>query len=123
MQTIGFFFGHIGFIDADSIRKFYQFYSIGIDIEAKQAEIAKRNGSGRTIGGRSVWGSLIDPILERYHWTFDYVMWGISYMNLQMLLADAKDYFPNLSGEKKDEVIDATDPKNRERVRQMLGWK
>jgi len=36
-----------------------------------------------------VWGNYIAPVIEKFHWTFDYVMWGISFTNLQMLLADA----------------------------------
>lgn len=68
---------------------------------------------------------MIGPVLEKYHWTFEYVMWGISYTNLQMLLADSRDYFPDFSGAGKrtgDEVIKADDPKNKERIRSILGW-
>ena len=65
-------------------------------------------------------------MLEKYHWTFDYVVWGISFTNLQMLLADARDYFPDFSGKgggkKDEEVIKADDPRNRERMHQILGW-
>lgn len=50
-------------------------------------------------------------------------------MNLQMLLADAQDYFSDYSNGdsskptgKKQEVIDADDPRNQEKMRQMLGW-
>ena len=45
-----------------------------------------------------------------------------------MLLADAQDYYTDFSdtkgGKKKDngEVINASDPRNKEKVRQMLGW-
>lgn len=41
------------------------------------------------MGGRSPWGSFLDAACERYKWTFDYVMWGISYVNLMMMLTDA----------------------------------
>ena len=49
-------------------------------------------------------------------------------MNLQMLLADAQDYYTDFSdnkggkGKDKGEVVDATDPKNKEKMYQMLGW-
>lgn len=48
-------------------------------------------------------------------------------MNLQMLLADTQDYFTDFSdkkggGNKKQEVVNADDPRNREKMRQMLGW-
>ncbi len=43
-----------------------------------------------------------------------------------MCLADAEDYYPDYStsggGKKKDEVINADDPENREKMRKMLGW-
>lgn len=41
------------------------------------------------MGGRSLWGSFLDAACERYKWTFDYVMWEISYVNLMMMLSDA----------------------------------
>ena len=37
----------------------------------------------------SVYGSIIDQACERYGWTFDYVVWEISYTNLQMMLRDS----------------------------------
>jgi len=48
-------------------------------------------------------------------------------MNLQMLLADAQDYFTDFSdnnggGKQKQEVVNADDPRNREKMYQMLGW-
>ena len=41
------------------------------------------------MGGRSPWGSFLDAACERYKWTYDYVMWEISYVNLTMMLSDA----------------------------------
>lgn len=54
-------------------------------------------------------------------------MWGISYMNLQMLAGDAVEYFSDYStknndGQKKQEVINADDPRNKEKMYRMLGW-
>lgn len=124
LQAVGLLFGCPRNPNAGTLRKFYKFYSIGSDIEAKRSEIAKRNTSGRTIGGRSVWGNIIAPVLEKYHWTFDYVVWGISFTNLQMLLADSREYFPDYSGKSKDEeiVINADDPRNKKQMYELLGW-
>lgn len=72
------------------------------------------SGSNRVIGGRSIWGGLIDVVLQKYHWTYDYLLWGISYQNVQMLLAD------NMSTTTEEEVIDADDPNNRERIKEMF---
>lgn len=41
-----------------------------------------------SFGGMSIYGTLIDPACERYGWTYDYVLWGISYMNLRLMLSD-----------------------------------
>ena len=48
-------------------------------------------------------------------------------MNLQMLAGDAVEYFSDYStkkedGKKKHEVINADDPRNKEKMYQMLGW-
>ena len=41
-----------------------------------------------TLSGKSLWGTLIDCACERYGWSYQYVLWGISFANLQLLLAD-----------------------------------
>ena len=56
---------------------------------------AKKSENSFIFGGKTIWGTLIDAACERYGWTFDYVVWGISYNNLTLMLKD-KDYF-NLS--------------------------
>lgn len=49
---------------------------------------AKNHKNTFVFGGKSIWGSLIDAACERYGWTFDYVVWGISYANLTLMLKD-----------------------------------
>jgi len=61
-----------------------------------------------------VWGGLLDVVLQKYHWTLDYLLWGISYVNVQMLLADS------ISTTKEEETIDADDPRNRDAIKEML---
>lgn len=61
-----------------------------------------------------MWGNLLDVVLSKYHWTLDYLLWGISYQNVQMLLADT------ISTTKEEEVINADDPRNREKIKEML---
>ena len=66
----------------------------GIDTEEKQLskvlDIKKRSndGSSVTFGCKSIWGALIDFACERYGWTYQYVLWGISYSALQLMIAD-----------------------------------
>jgi hypothetical protein len=61
-----------------------------------------------------VWGGLLDVVLQKYHWTLDYLLWGISYINVQMLLADS------ISTTQEEETIDADDPRNRDAIKEML---
>jgi len=64
----------------------------GMDKEAKRLErVAKakdKNKNSFDFGGKSIWGSLIDGACERYGWSFQYILWGISYSNLRLLLSD-----------------------------------
>lgn len=63
----------------------------GIEEEAKRmakVNAAKRSSGQYIFGGKTIWGSLIDAACERYGWTFDYVVWGISYGNLMLMLKD-----------------------------------
>ena len=61
-----------------------------------------------------MWGGLLDVVLQKYHWTLDYLLWDISYINVQMLLADS------ISTTQEEETIDADDPRNRDAIKDML---
>ena len=50
---------------------------------------AKSNSNSFNFGGKSIYGALIDAACERYKWTYDYVVWKISYTNLQLMLKDS----------------------------------
>lgn len=41
-----------------------------------------------SFGGVTIFGQLIDPAMERYGWSYDYAVWGISYAALSVLMAD-----------------------------------
>ena len=58
-------------------------------LRKKIAKLKEKNGSCISFGGLSTYGALIDFACQRYGWTMDYVVWGISYVNLQMLMADS----------------------------------
>lgn len=49
---------------------------------------AKESKNQFVFGGKTIWGSLIDEACERYKWTFDYVLWEISYNNLMLMMQD-----------------------------------
>lgn len=89
---------------------------------------AKDNGNNIVLCGKSIWGTLVDPVCERYGWTMDYVVWGISYVNLQMLLKDQMQniYFSDEEAKKagifkRKGAIKADDPNNKEII--LNNWK
>ena len=115
-------------LTSDNADSFIRYF--GIDKEsAERKRISKIKGSSGCIsfGGTSQYGTLIDFACQRYGWTLDYVVWGISYTNLRMLMADAVTTIHLTSDEMKKlglsnggEVIDANDPSNRQRIKELL---
>ena len=51
-------------------------------------KVKKQSKNSLSFGGRSAWGNIIDTACERYGWSYQYVLWGISFSNLQLMLAD-----------------------------------
>ena len=94
--------------------------------KVKRISSIKGSGSAITLGGNSIYGSLIDFACQRYGWTMDYVVWGISYVNLKMLMADTLTTIYLTDEERKQlgmnagEVIDADDPANNTLIRKMI---
>ena len=92
----------------------------GIDEETKRmakVNAAKKSAGQFVFGGKTIWGTLIDAACERYGWTFDYVVWGISYNNLMLMLKDKVTSIYLSDEERKsahlaaanEEVIDGND--------------
>lgn len=59
------------------------------DVWRKKAIKAKSGKGTLVFGGKSIYGTMIDNACQRYGWTFEYVVWGISVLNLRLLLADS----------------------------------
>lgn len=80
------------FLNLHSIEDTTQYQDeLGITTELKRMERVgkvKKDGGSVSFCGCSVWGNLIDRTAERYGWTLDYILWGVSLANLQMLTAD-----------------------------------
>ncbi len=103
---------------------------LGLEKEREEQKrvlkIKNRNSNVISFGGRSVYGSLIDAACERYGWTMDYVVWGISYANLRMLMADMITTISLTDEEKKKarlktrDYIDGDNPENIDRIRAMF---
>lgn len=102
----------------------------GIDYDKKAlAKIAqmKADSGNISFGAKTAYGSFIATACEKFGWTMDYVVWGISLTNLKMLLADAPTSVYLTKEERKKlkistdrTLIDAGNPENKERVRQIL---
>lgn len=111
--------------DADRIMR-----QLGLDKERedmRSAMRAKGTGSSLAFGGRSIYGTLIDAACERYGWTMDYTVWGISLTNLLMLLADKVSSFYLTKDERRKahlrhsgERINGDDPTNFNKLRSMF---
>lgn len=87
----------------------------------------KQGKNNFVFGRRTLFGQLIDSACSRYGWTFEYVIWGISYQNLQLLVADQEVSVFLSDKELKEvhitndrEVINADDPSNMERIKAMF---
>lgn len=103
---------------------------LGLDRDQKeQAKISKlKNKNGNTImfGGKSIYGSLISVACEKYGWTLDYVVWGISLVNLRMMLADSVNSIYLSDDEKKSarltagqEIVNMDNPDNWAKIKSM----
>ena len=115
-------------LTSDNMDTFLRHFGIDKEnTERKRIAKVKKDNSSISFGGNSTYGTMIDFACQRYGWTFDYVVWGISYINLRMLMADAittvylsSDEMKQLGISGSEEIIDAGNPKNRERIKALL---
>lgn len=110
----------------DTFIKYFKIDKERRDLD-KISKVKKDSGNNITFGGKSVYGSLIGTVCEKYHWTLDYVVWGISYTNLKMLMADAVTSVYLTDEEKRKArvssdrtFINADDPKNMKMIMEMF---
>lgn len=95
----------------------------------KEVMRVKKNSNTFFFGGRTIYGTLLDFACERYGWTFDYVVWGISYTNLMMLYKDQASTVYLTDEEKKQAHIftdDIVDGNNAEAIKNAIAgtsWK
>jgi hypothetical protein len=93
----------------------------------KIAAAKKRKGNSLIFGGKSLYGTLIDAACERYGWDYGYVLWGVSLINLNMLLSDSvQSVFLTKEEAKEAHVstdgvyLDARDPKNLHEIQRLI---
>ena len=109
-------------------------HHFGIDKEqvALSRTLAVKNGkNSMNFGGLSVFGTLLDAACERYGWTKEYVVWGIDYASLRLMLAD-KVTSVYLSDEELAKVPLAVTSRNEDVIQgtkenmaaiKSMGWK
>ena len=103
---------------------FYERYQIGKNSLGNSFPDRARKSD--SYGGNSIWGTK-DAIISKYHWTLDYLMWGVSWSNVNLMMADAQktDYDRDndrkvCNGNRQDnDVLDLSDPKNIEILKKM----
>lgn len=95
----------------------------------KLAKIAKHKADegNFSFGARTAYGSIIGPACAKFGWSMDYVVWGIGFTNLNMLLADEQvSVYLNKEDRRKlrissdREIVDASDPANIQKIKQIL---
>ena len=80
-----------------------------------------------TFNGKTLWGELIGAACERFGWSMEYVLWGISLTNLQMLFVD-QSVTMSLTDDERRKVslanvhdsIRVDDPANAAIVKQII---
>lgn len=98
------------------------------DTKRKIAKSKEQKGSSIVFGGRSIYGSLLDAACQRYGWSLEYVLWGLSFANLHFIMKDAINSVYLTEEERKklhlrergEEVIKADDPKNISLIRKFF---
>jgi len=70
-------------------RGFHEYYQINGKTEHDEAD-SESDGAGelKATGLNSLWG-MIYMIAEKTGWSYRFIMWGITWINLKMMLADA----------------------------------
>lgn len=113
-----------------SVDDYIKHFKIDKEKEAmnKVMKCKKDSRNTYTFGGKSIYGSMIDFLAQRYGWTMDYIIWGISYKNLQMLLADMTTSIHLTDEERKRcrvsndrNFISGDDMRNIDKIKQMFG--
>lgn len=72
-----------------SLKSFIKYYHLDQESRIREKiQSVKKDSSNITLGGKSLYGSLLGNACEKFGWKYDYVVWGLSIINLNMLLSD-----------------------------------
>lgn len=71
---------------------FFEYYQIDTSSEDDRTESESGDREElKATGLHSLWG-VIMAVTEKTGWTYHYIMWGISWINIRMMLADAPGF-------------------------------
>lgn len=116
-------------LTSDKTAEIVKHLNLDREQERKERVLKVKNSKNTfTFGGLSVYGTIVGRFAEKYNWTMEYILWGISYSNLQLLMKDeieqiylTDDEIKKVHISKDKDKIDADDPKNWERIK-SLKW-
>lgn len=114
--------------DSETINEIIKHF--GIETEQKwfdRAVKAHTEKNSYTFFGKSIYGTLFGHLCEKYGWTMDYVLWGISHANIQLLMTDEIRTVYLSDDERKKahiphdrQVIKVDDAKNIDKIKKAL---
>lgn len=67
----------------------------------------------------SIW-AVVAATVKGFKFTLDYVLYDLSYANMIMLGATLPSYDSGKGKTKQEDIIDARDPKNNQRIREIF---
>lgn len=121
--------------ESETLEKLKKHFGLDKEQERKRKVLAVKNDTNTnnvSVGGVSVFGTIIDYFCARYHSTFDEVVWETSYVCLMMMYYDAPDTIHVTDEERKklpasvfvgsSDVIDPSSDEGKRRIREM-SWK
>lgn len=114
-------------LEESKVAEIQKYLGITEELDEYQRVICmKDRGSVLSFGGKSIYGSLIDVLAEKYGWTLDYIIWGISYDNIRLLMSDttrtimlSEEEQKRIHTKKGKDVIRVDDPKNIDILKAM----
>ena len=101
------------------LRGFYEGYSLGKNTLGEHFPSRPRKAD--SYGGDSIWGQK-DAIISKYHWDWDKLMWGVSWANVMLMIADGQRTDYESRHEDKggnNDVIDLSDLSNIDKLKRM----
>ena len=118
----------IELLSSTNVEEFLQSSGITREVERLRRVSSYKKNDTPTFGGKTIFGQLIDAALQRYGWTYEYLVWGISYAALTVLMADKVTQVILSEEERKrvplhlldGDVISGDDPRNAQRIVEMF---